>query len=89
MRNLSNFTGAISEGERQYSEGMSIALEKSNYQNEAILESLIRQTKRSIEGARLRIEHEKFEDYNKALLEQFGDTSEPSIKTVKWQDIKS
>lgn len=64
LQGLEAFTGAISNQERTYLEGLYQSLEKSNFANKAILKLFIEEYKDAIESAQLRADSTSFEDYN-------------------------
>ena len=64
LQGLEAFTGAISNQERTYLEGLYQSLEKSNFANKAILKLFMEEYKDAIESAQLRADSTSFEDYN-------------------------
>lgn len=63
LNGLSAFSGAISEGERQYLERMYQSLEKSEFANRAILNRLLAGYERALEDAQLRADSTSADDY--------------------------
>lgn len=82
---LSNFTGAISEGERKYLEGLYQDLSRSGFANKAILTRLLSEYESRIQDAMLKAESSDFDDYMKKLAsrDDKGEVIEASFSDYK------
>jgi len=89
LDNLSNFPGAISEGERMYLERLYQSLERSGGANQAILENLLEEAQFLLSDTRVKANASSYNDYLEKRPTFSSVTSkDKGVKKVNYNDMK-
>jgi len=86
IEGLASFTGAISEGERQYLENMQVSITNSEAVNDRIIDSSIEELRRRQSRQQRLIRGDSLDQYNEFILGQY-DFLENTPDTVSWKDL--
>ena len=90
LDNLSNFPGAISEGERQYLERLYQSLERSGGANQAILENLLEEAQFLLADTRAKASARSYNDYLETRPTFSSVVSrDKGTKKVNFNDLKN